>query len=51
MHELLSQMVHVHHDDGQERIVGTTDAENTPMRAAFERAAFKVTRARIVHAR
>ncbi|MEE6273189.1 GNAT family N-acetyltransferase [Georgenia wangjunii] len=50
VHELLSQMVHVHHDDGQERIVGTTDAANTPMRAAFERAAFKVTRVRIVHA-
>ena len=41
---------HVHHDDGQDRIVGTTDAANTPMRAAFERAGFAGTRVRIVHA-
>lgn len=50
VHELLSQMVHVHHDDGQDRIVGTTDAANFPMRAAFEGAGFKVTRVRMVHA-
>ncbi len=49
--ELLAQMVHLHHDDGQQRIVGTTDAANVPMRAAFERAGFEVTRVRIVHTR
>ncbi|GAA1493466.1 GNAT family N-acetyltransferase [Curtobacterium herbarum] len=51
VHDLLAEMTHVHHDDGQARIVGTTDAVNTPMRAAFERAGFTVTRVRIVHAR
>ncbi len=50
VHDLLAEMVHVHHDDGQDRIVGTTDAANVPMRNAFERAAFSVTRVRIVHA-
>ena len=51
VHDLLAEMVHVHHDSGQSRIVGTTDAVNTPMRAAFEAAGFTVTRVRIVHAR
>ncbi|MGN7192122.1 GNAT family N-acetyltransferase [Curtobacterium sp. MCBA15_004] len=50
VHDLLAEMTHVHHDDGQARVVGTTDAANTPMRAAFERAGFTVTRVRIVHA-
>lgn len=49
VHDLLSEMVHVHHDHAQARIVGTTDAANTPMRAAFDRAGFAVTRIRIVH--
>jgi RimJ/RimL family protein N-acetyltransferase len=49
VHELLAEMVHVHHEGGQPRIVGTTDAVNQPMRAAFERAGFSVTRVRIVH--
>jgi RimJ/RimL family protein N-acetyltransferase len=49
VHDLLAEMVHVHHDDAQTRIVGTTDAANTPMRKAFERAGFTVTRVRIVH--
>lgn len=49
VHDLLAEMVHVHHDDGQQRIVGTTDAANTPMRAAFDRAGFTATRVRIVH--
>lgn len=49
VHDLLAEMTHVHHDNGQARIVGTTDAANTPMRAAFERAGFTVTRVRIVH--
>ncbi|OZE79626.1 hypothetical protein CH305_13890 [Rhodococcus sp. 15-649-2-2] len=48
--DLLSQMVRMHHDDGQSRIVGTTDVVNAPMRSAFERAGFAVTRTRIVHA-
>jgi RimJ/RimL family protein N-acetyltransferase len=47
--DLLAEMVHVHHDSGEIRIVGTTDAANVPMRRAFERASFAVTRARIVH--
>jgi RimJ/RimL family protein N-acetyltransferase len=51
VHDLLAEMVHVHHDSGQSRIVGTTDAVNTPMRTAFERAGFRITRVRIVHAR
>jgi len=49
--DLLAEMVHMHHDDGQGRIVGTTDAANAPMRSAFERAGFDVTRVRIVHER
>ena len=51
VHDLLSQMVRIHHDAGEQKIVGTTDAANLPMRAAFERAGFGVTRTRIVHAR
>lgn len=50
VHDLLAEMVHVHHGGDQPRIVGTTDAANQPMRAAFERAGFFVTRVRIVHA-
>lgn len=49
VHDLLAEMVHVHHYDGQHRILGTTDAANAPMRAAFDRANFTVTRVRIVH--
>lgn len=49
VHDLLAEMTHVHLDNGQARIVGTTDAANIPMRAAFERAGFTVTRVRIVH--
>jgi ribosomal protein S18 acetylase RimI-like enzyme len=49
VHDLLAEMVHLHHDHGELRIVGTTDASNSPMRNAFERAGFAVTRARIVH--
>jgi ribosomal protein S18 acetylase RimI-like enzyme len=50
VHDLLAEMVHVHHGEAQTRIVGTTDAANAPMRAAFDRAGFAVTRVRIVHA-
>lgn len=49
VNDLLATMVGMHHAQGAERIVGTTDATNSPMRAAFERADFKVTRSRMVH--
>lgn len=49
MHDLLAEMVHVHHEGHEPRIVGTTDAANGPMRSAFERAGFSVTRVRLVH--
>ncbi|NYF11241.1 ribosomal protein S18 acetylase RimI-like enzyme [Leifsonia sp. AK011] len=51
VNDLLAEMVHTHHDSGEARIVGTTDATNTPMRGAFERAGFAATRRRIVHAK
>lgn len=50
VHDLLAQMVLVHHEAGEQRIVGTTDSTNLPMKAAFERAGFTVTRTRTVHA-
>jgi ribosomal protein S18 acetylase RimI-like enzyme len=50
VHDLLAQMVLMHHEKGERRIVGTTDAANTPMRAAFKRAGFAVNHVRIVHA-
>ncbi|MFG6403102.1 GNAT family N-acetyltransferase [Microbacterium sp. P04] len=49
VHDLLAEMVHVHHENGQHRIVGTTDRANAPMGAAFTRAGFTVSRVRIVH--
>lgn len=49
VHDVLAEMVHVHHDNDQDQIVGTTDLANTPMRAAFESAGFQVSRRRIVH--
>ena len=51
VHDLLAEMVHVHHGADEPRIVGTTDAADLPTRAAFARAGFSVTRVRIVHAR
>jgi len=51
VNDLLAEMVHIHHDAGESRIVGTTDTTNTPMRDAFERAGFGATRRRIVHAK
>lgn len=36
---------------GEPKVVGTTDAANTPMRRAFERAGFVVTKRRIVFER
>lgn len=45
---LLAEGVRVHAEAGAPRVVGTTDATNTPMRRAFERAGFLVTKRRIV---
>lgn len=45
---LLGEGLRVHADAGETRVVGTTDAANTPMRRAFERAGFVVTKRRIV---
>jgi len=45
---LLGEGLRVHADAGETRVVGTTDAANTPMRRAFECAGFVVTKRRIV---
>ncbi|MFJ3385597.1 MULTISPECIES: GNAT family N-acetyltransferase [unclassified Curtobacterium] len=45
---LLAEGLRVHETAGAPRVVGTTDAANTPMRRAFERAGFVVTKRRIV---
>lgn len=45
---LLAEGLRVHAAAAEPRVVGTTDAANTPMRRAFERAGFAVTRRRIV---
>lgn len=45
---LLDEGLRVHAGAGEERVVGTTDAANTPMRRAFERAGFVVTKRRLV---
>ncbi|ROS69053.1 acetyltransferase (GNAT) family protein [Curtobacterium sp. PhB172] len=45
---LLAEGLRVHAEAGEPKVVGTTDAANTPMRRAFERAGFVVTRRRIV---
>lgn len=45
---LLAEGLRVHESAGEPWIVGTTDAANTPMRRAFERAGFAVTKRRIV---
>lgn len=45
---LLGEGLRVHADAGETRVVGTTDAANTPMRRAFERAGFVVTKRRVV---
>ncbi|TDW49290.1 acetyltransferase (GNAT) family protein [Curtobacterium sp. PhB42] len=49
--ELLAEGLRVHGEAGESKVVGTTDAANTPMRRAFERAGFVVTRRRIVFER
>ncbi|OIH98045.1 MULTISPECIES: N-acetyltransferase [unclassified Curtobacterium] len=48
---LLAEGLRVHAEAGEPRVVGTTDAANTPMRRAFERAGFVVTKRRIVFER
>ncbi|WP_248704009.1 GNAT family N-acetyltransferase [Curtobacterium sp. MWU13-2055] len=48
---LLTEGLRVHAEAGEPKVVGTTDAANTPMRRAFERAGFVVTRRRIVFER
>lgn len=45
---LLAEALRVHAAAGEARVVGTTDTENVPMRRAFERAGFTVTKRRIV---
>lgn len=49
--ELLAEGLRVHGEAGESKVVGTTDAANTPMRRAFERAGFVVTKRRIVFER
>ena len=51
VNSLLAEMVRVHADAGERQIVGTTDADNLPMRAAFSRAGFTPAAVRIVHER
>ncbi|MBF4584549.1 GNAT family N-acetyltransferase [Curtobacterium sp. VKM Ac-2887] len=45
---LLAEGLRVHAEAVEPKVVGTTDATNTPMRRAFERAGFVVTKRRIV---
>ncbi|MFJ4076455.1 ribosomal protein S18 acetylase RimI-like enzyme [Curtobacterium sp. PhB137] len=45
---LLAEGLRVHAEAVEPKVVGTTDAANTPMRRAFERAGFVVTKRRIV---
>lgn len=48
---LLAEALRIHTAAGEARVVGTTDAANTPMRRAFERAGFRVTKRRLVFER
>ncbi|TCL86382.1 ribosomal protein S18 acetylase RimI-like enzyme [Curtobacterium sp. PhB142] len=48
---LLAEGLRVHAEAGEPKVVGTTDAANTPMRRAFERAGFVVTKRRVVFER
>jgi ribosomal protein S18 acetylase RimI-like enzyme len=48
---LLAEGLRVHAEAGEPKVVGTTDAANTPMHRAFERAGFVVTKRRIVFER
>lgn len=45
---LLAEALRIHDAAGEARVVATTDTDNTPMRRAFERAGFSVTKRRMV---
>lgn len=45
---LLAEALSIHADAGEPRVVATTDTDNVPMRRAFERAGFTVTKRRLV---
>lgn len=45
---LLAEALRIHDVAGEARVVATTDTDNTPMRRAFERAGFSVTKRRMV---
>ena len=46
--DLLAEVTRIHADAGAERITATTDLTNLPMAAAFDRAAYQVTKIRLV---
>ena len=46
--DLLAEITHIHAAAGEERITGTTDETNAPMAAAFRRAGYRVTEARVM---
>lgn len=48
IHELLGEITRVHAASGVPRIVGTTDLDNAPMLAAFERAGYRIIKRRLV---
>lgn len=48
IHELLGEITRVHAASGAQRIVGTTDLDNAPMLAAFERAGYCIIKRRLV---
>jgi len=45
--EILAYITRFHIGDGARRITATTDAVNTPMAAAFDRAGYKLVEVRI----
>lgn len=46
--DLLAEVTRIHAHAGAERITATTDVDNRPMAAAFDRAAYQVTEIRLV---
>lgn len=46
--EVLSEITRIHAADGADRITATTDVSNIPMAAAFDRANYRVTEARMI---
>jgi len=46
--DLLAEVTRIHAAAGAERITATTDTTNAPMAAAFDRADYRVTGARLV---